>query len=272
MNTVFRCIKERRSVRTYDGRLPDEDTKAKLMSFSEGIKNPLDIPVAFKFLEAERDGLSCPVVSGTDLYIGGKIRNCPDANLAFGYSFEVFVLYAQSLGLGTVWLGGTMNRSAYEKAMELGSDELMPCACAIGYASDKMSVKESMMRKTIKADDRLPFETLFFDRDFDRPVSKDSCGRLTEVLEMVRLAPSAVNKQPWRLVLRDEKVHFYLRRNKGFRLDGPLDMQMVDMGIALCHFALAAEERGLDVRFERINPEIPENPGFEYIATYVLEQ
>ena len=33
-------------------------------------------------------------------------------------NFEQLVLRAQDLGLGTVWLGGTMNRAAYEKAME----------------------------------------------------------------------------------------------------------------------------------------------------------
>ena len=64
-----------------------------------------NIPVEFKFLDAKEHGLICPVVTGTDLYVGGKIKSVPDACVAFGYSFETFVLYAQSLGLGTVWLG-----------------------------------------------------------------------------------------------------------------------------------------------------------------------
>ena len=102
----------------------------------ENIKNPFEIPVAFKFLDAKEHGLVCPVVSGTDLYVGGKIKNVPNANAAFGFSFETFVLYAQSLGLGTVWLGGTMNRPAYEAAMDMEADEMMPCASALGYAND----------------------------------------------------------------------------------------------------------------------------------------
>lgn len=137
MRNITEYIKIRRSVRTFDGRTLDEDTKAKLLSFMNNIKNPFDIPIEFKFLDAKENGLVCPVASGTDLYVGGKIKNVPDAGVAFGYSFEAFVLYAQSLGLGTVWLGGTMNRAAFEKAMELGEDEMMPCASPIGYAAKR---------------------------------------------------------------------------------------------------------------------------------------
>ena len=56
----------------------------------------------------------------------------------------MLVLYAQSMGIGTVWLGGTMNRSAYEEAMELDGDEIMPCASALGYPAQKMSLRAIM--------------------------------------------------------------------------------------------------------------------------------
>ena len=80
------------------------------------------------------------MVVGTDLYVGGKVQNIPNASVAFGYSFEMLVLKAQSMGIGTVWLGGTMNRPAFEQAMELGENEIMPCASPLGYPAKKMSV------------------------------------------------------------------------------------------------------------------------------------
>lgn len=49
-------------------------------------------------------------------------ENTADTSLAFGYSFESFMLYAQSLGFGTAWFGGTMNRPAVGNAMELGEN------------------------------------------------------------------------------------------------------------------------------------------------------
>lgn len=268
MNNITEQIKSRRSVRTFDGQALDANTKEALVAFLKDIENPFAIPVSFKFLDAKENGLLCPVVSGTDLYVGGKIKNVPNASAAFGYSFEAFVLYAQSLGLGTVWLGGTMNRSAFEQAMELGEDEMMPCASPVGYAAKKMSVRESMMRKAVKADERLPFEELFFDGSFDVPLSKEKAGNLALPLEMIRLAPSAVNKQPWRVVVSSGAVHFYLKRSKGFGHDGKLDMQKIDMGIALCHFAITAADCGLNIEFAQKEPELIQSANMEYIATY----
>lgn len=271
MNDIKKHIKARRSVRSFDGRPLDEATKAQLMAYAKDIQNPFNLPVEFKYLEAKRDGLNCPVVSGTELYVGGKIKNVPNANEAFGYTFEEFILYAQSLGLGTVWLGGTMNRDAYERAMNLAEDEMMPCATPVGYTAQKMSVREIMMRKAIKADERQSFEGLFFDGDFTSPLTKEKAGALAEPLEMVRLAPSAVNKQPWRVVVADNAAHFYLQRRKGSANEShqsKLDMQKVDMGIALCHFALTAKENDLQLTFIQEEPEIARNFEGEYIGTY----
>ena len=267
MLSAIEQIKKRRSVRTFDGRTLDEGIKETIKSYMKDNKNPFDIPVEIKFLDAKENGLSCPVVSGTDLFVGGKIENVPNASAAFGYSFEVFVLLAQSLGLGTVWLGGTMNRAAFEAAMELGENEMMPCASPIGTVAKKMSIRENMMRKAIKADERLPFEELFFEKSMDKPLTAEKAGNLKVPLEMVRLAPSAVNKQPWRVVVEDKMVHFYLKRSKGFGKEGKLDMQMIDMGIALCHFELAAKECGLKTEFFQEEPKITVGEA-EYVASY----
>lgn len=268
MNNITEHIRNRRSVRTYDGRELDKNDIGQLTAFTQTIENPYKIAVDSKFMNAKEYGLNCPVVVGTDLYVGGKIKCTENASVAFGYSFEMLVLYAQSMGIGTVWLGGTMNRSAYEEAMELDSDEIMPCASALGYPAKKMSLRESMMRKGVKADERLTFEELFFDGSFDKPLSKEKADKWAEALEMVRLAPSAVNKQPWRVVVADNTVHFYLKRSKGFARTSKLDMQMIDIGIALCHFDLTAKENNLNIVFEQNDPKLESNA--EYIASYRL--
>lgn len=272
MKQIIEHIMKRKSVRTFDGRKLHEGDLAKLCSFMETIENPFGIPVEFKFLNAKEDGLVCPVVSGTDLYVGGKIKRLPNAGVAFGYSFEMLVLYAQSLGIGTVWLGGTMNRSAYEQAMALGEDEIMPCASPLGYPAKKMSLREGTMRKAIKADERLPFEELFFDGDFHTPLTKEKAGDFWQPMEMVRLAPSAVNKQPWRVVVADHAAHFYLKRSKGFGHNADLDMQKIDLGIALCHFALTAKEKDLGILFLCKDPMLDASElDVEYIASYQLQ-
>ena len=262
---IIEAIKARRSVRTYDGRAVDDALLLQPMVESALWGNPFNIPVRFRLLDAKEHGLVCPVVVGTEQYVGGKVQNVPYANAAFGYSFEQLVLRAQELGLGTVWLGSTMNRAAFEKAMELGEDEIMPCASPLGYPAEKMSVREVMMRKAIKADERLDFGALFFDGDTATPLLREKAGALALPLEMVRLAPSAANKQPWRIIVKDGTAHFYCKRSKSMG-GGRVDMQMVDMGIALCHFHLAAQECGLDAEFLQVDPGLAED--MEYVASY----
>ncbi len=266
MNHIEKLVRDRRSVRTFDGQMLTAEDKEKLCAFIETIDNPYGLSIDFKFLEK----MGCPVVVGTDLYIGAKMKVAPHMNEAFGYSFEKFVLYAQSLGIGTVWIGGTMDRDAFEKAMALESDEMMPCVSPLGYSAKKMSIRESMMRNGVKADARLPFENIAYENSFEQPLTPDKAGKLFLPLEMVRLAPSAVNKQPWRAVVTDDAVHFYLHRTRNFK-GGNLDMQKIDMGIALCHFELTANELGICTEFMIAEPNISCENGAEYIASYKIK-
>ena len=269
MHNIDALVRSRRSVRTFAECPVSQQDLEQLSAFLAKITNPYGLPVEFKLLDGTKQKLSCPVVVGTDLYVGAKMKRSSHLNEAFGYSFELLVLFAQSLGLGTVWVGGTMDREAFEKAMELNEDEVMPCMSPLGYPAKKMSVREAMMRKGVKADDRMAFEKLFFDGSFTVPLTQERAGKLCHALEMVRLAPSAVNKQPWRIVLKDNAAHFYLMRSKGFG-GSLIDMQKIDMGIAMCHFDLAAKEAGFTPRFTQSDPGIITGDGLEYIASYQL--
>ena len=62
---------------------------------------------------------------------------------------------------------------------------------------------------------------------------------------MLRLGPSASNKQPWRVVQKDGSFHFYEYKEPGYSNVFPYDIQRLDMGIAAAHFELAAKEKGL---------------------------
>ena len=51
--------------------------------------------------------------------------------------------------------------------------------------------------------------------------------------------------------------------------DEKLDMQMIDMGIALCHFDLAAKELGVNAQFELADPKLCDD--MEYVASYKIK-
>ena len=269
---VFDVIKKRRSVRTFDGTALRKEDAQKIMDFAEKAENPYDIPIILQLLDAAKDSLNSPVIVGTDTFIAGKMNRVPHAEEAFGYSFEKVVLFAESLGVGTTWIAGTMNRSAFEKAMALENGEVMPCVSPLGYPAKRMSLRETMMRKGIRADDRLDFDELFFDGSFEKPLTEEKAGKIKEALKAVRLAPSAVNRQPWRIVKVGNKVHFYEKRNKGYVSDNGWDLQKIDMGIALSHFSIVAEECGLKVTLYLEEPDISNADGLVYIASFAIDE
>ena len=127
----------------------------------------------------------------------------------------------------------------------------MPAVAAVGYAVDEGFSKDRI-RRMAGSNFRRPPEELFFNGTFDTPLSPADSGAYAEALEMVRWAPSASNRQPWRIVRTSTGWHFYLARTKGYGKGTLLfamlrlaDLQRVDMGIAMCHFELAARETGL---------------------------
>ena len=72
-------------------------------------------------------------------------------------------------------------------------------------------------------------------------------------------------------MVKENAAHFYLKHTKGFVSEAAGDMQKIDMGIALCHFALAAEESGRDIQFCISDPGIAAAPDTEYIASYLIQ-
>ena len=263
-------IKLRKSVRTFDGKtLSDEDRK-NLEKYIHSLTNPFDIPMDFRLLEAKEHDLSSPVIVGEHTYMTAKVKKVDNFEIGYGYSFESACLYALSLGLGTVILAASLSRKTFEAAMNVGKDEALPVASPIGYPAGKRSVRESMMRKGLKADQRMDFGKLFFAGEFGKELHREAAVDFYEALEMARLAPSATNKQPWRAVVDENRVHFF--EAKSLKDSDIGDVQKLDVGIALCHFDLVMKENGFSGQFIFGNPglKLPEN--VFYVTTYEKEK
>lgn len=164
---MMQIIKTRKSVRTFnDEKLSKYDIED-ISSFANGIRNPYDIPVEFTILNSEEYGLSSPVIEGEEYYIIAKVPKAEHCEEAFGYSFEEMVLYAWSLGIGTTWIGGTLNREIFENAVGVGDDEYMMIVSPLGYPSDNHSKVDKNLREMVKGDERFPYHELFFEEDFN---------------------------------------------------------------------------------------------------------
>lgn len=259
-------MQQRKSVRTFDGRPLSAEDRRFLEEALASVCNPFSVPVVFRLLRAKEHGLSSAVIVGAEEYLAAKVKRTPHFEIAFGYSFEKACLLALSRGIGTVMLAASLSRAAFEKAMGVRSDEVLPVASPVGYPAEKRSLRESLMRKGLKADERKPFESLFFRGSFANTLRPEDAGVFAQALEAVRWAPSAGNGQPWRAVAEGDRVHFYEARTMR---ESPLgDIQKVDVGIALAHFHMALEEDGVQGSFVFEDPGLAAPEGVEYVVTY----
>ena len=268
MDNFYDVVMGRKSVRSYDGRSLTAEDREKLLAYIAALDNPFGIPVSITLLDAAEHGLSSPVLVGETLFAAGTVGRVPNSEAAFGYSFEKLLLYAWSLGIGSVWIAGTMKRELFERAVGVRDGERMPCISPLGYPAKKRSVREIMMRKGIGADERKPLRELFFDGDLTVPLSES--GALARVMEETRWAPSAVNKQPWRIIRRDGLWHFYEKKDKGLSGEATGDIQKIDVGIALCHFMLGAEDAGFSPALVLEAPGMTLPADMEYVASVRL--
>ena len=274
--SVEQAVRTRKSIRTYEDRSLAQKEKEQLQVFMAQLSNPFSVEVFFRLLEAstsaggEKLG-TYGVIKGAREFIGASVKDGELSLEALGYSFEKLVLYATSLGLGTCWLGGTFNRSGFAAAMNLNAGELFPCISPVGYPKGKQRAMESLIRWAGKSDQRKEWSELFFNQTFSKPLPQSEAGDFAFPLEMVRLAPSAVNKQPWRIVQDHGSYHFYKAtalKNEA----GKIDIQRVDLGIAACHFHMAALEKGLVGKFEKLKtPQTHSAEGIQYVFSWVTK-
>lgn len=269
-------VKTRYSVRTFKNQPISSDTRAKIESCINTLSNPFAAAVTFRMLESKTAGNgeklgTYGMIKGAAEYFGATVSPGDLSLEGLGYEFEKLVLYTASIGLGTCWLGGTFTRSEFAKAMNVKESDIFPAISPIGYPADKKSLKEALVRKAVKADKRKKWEDLFFNKDFSSPLSPTDAGAYAFPLEMIRLAPSASNKQPWRILKDGNDYHFYKETAPGYSDRLGFDVQSIDMGIAACHFHLAAMEKNLPGGFKVLPApaiDLPENTG--YVFSWII--
>lgn len=263
-------IRMRTSVRSYNGTVLDKETADKISNFLKNSKGPFNAPVRFQLINSsdsnEKLG-TYGVIKGTGSFIACAITNSTEGLINLGFILENAILYSTSLGLGTCWIGGTFKKSVFAKAMNLEPSEILPIITPVGYPSSSRRLLDTTMRFVAGSKKRKPWSNIFFDTNFDNNLTEASADDYVLPLEMLRLSPSASNKQPWRIVKDNNRYNFYLEHAKGYGEALGYDIQMVDMGIAMCHFELTLRELGLKGHWEKLN--LTSNSGREYIMSWI---
>ena len=276
--TIIETIKTRKSCRTYSNEPIEPGKISELRQFLASNKDtPFGGKVRFQLIDLNELGISelknlttYGVIKGARQFIVGTVEKQPMAMEDYGYCMEKNILTATSMGLGTCWMGGTFKRSGFADKISIGENELLPVISPVGYSRDKRSVIDRMFRFVAASDKRKLWHELFYLHDTDNVLDDQNTGGFKTPLECVRLAPSASNKQPWRIIKGkgQDAFHFYLKRTPGYEnIVKDIKLQNVDMGIAMCHFELSARELGLNGDWNVNDPQI-KSDGMEYVVSW----
>lgn len=280
---IVDIIRQRFSCRTYLEQPISAEKRQALNAFIDNLHNgPFGGRPRFHLVTANEEdsrvlrGLGTyGFIQGATGFVIGTLdegeRNLED----YGYLMEEIILFTTSLDLGTCWLGGSFTRSSFARKIN-AKESLIPAVTSIGEIADVDDARNGLLRRRINADQRLSWEQLFFNQNFDIPLSPQETGEYATPLEMLRIGPSASNKQPWRVIKDGNTWHFYLQRTRGYREStlsrfmGIADMQRLDMGIAMCHFELTARELGLSGKWLTSTPDIVKVDDLtEYIVSWM---
>lgn len=257
--SVTKVICQRFSCRSYRRKPIDAERRERLQTFIAdlppgpfGARPRFDLVVATETDSKSLRGLGTyGFIQNPSAFIVGAMQPSDYDLEDYGYLMEAIILYATSLELGTCWLGGTFTKSSFAKRMRISDSESIPAVTSLGNYVEPEQKRQGLVSRTAGAHRRLAWERLFFNFTFGVPLLPNEAAEYATVLEMVRLGPSASNKQPWRILNYNNYWRFYLRRTPGY-YDDPIkrilnlcDLQRLDMGIAMCHFELTARELGL---------------------------
>ncbi|MDO4284157.1 MAG: nitroreductase family protein [Eubacteriales bacterium] len=226
--TLYDAITRRKSVRKYTNQPLSPDTLARIDQAIASFA-PLypDLPLRHRVVRQVKGKFSVEapqylIISGSGA--AGDLENA-------GFVFEQLVLWLDAHELGSVWLGSSKDTD--------GEQEGDLLALAFGEAAEPVHREPSQFS-------RKPIEEITNSPDDLR-------------IRSAHLAPSGLNIQPWRFEETPENILVY-RQNLRAPFSMLYKLSDLDMGIALCHFALTCEKEGRPFSFTRTE-DLPDKKG-----------
>lgn len=256
-------IAHRKSIRTYQG-----DAVEKI----DVLATPLpEAPFgnSFDYIQETKDNLGMTptygMMSGQYGCLFAPFIVSQEALVDYGYITESIVIDATANGIGTCWVAGTVNKKALVKKWKIMETQSIPAVIIYGIPGTAKGLRQLFSSKISQSTVRKSMSEILLSNDFTgyTPVANDP---YLPAFEAVRIAPSAINKQPWRLVLDGPHIHFY-KFGKKVSDAHTIDVAKIDLGIALYHFDAIRKVAGLAGAFNIVD-SAPTKEGFEYIISY----
>ena len=181
-------------------------------------------------------------VSGTPAFIAfiGDMR-APSVQEEVGYTGEGIILEATALGLNTCWVAGFFRPEGVTSLVEINDNERVLAVTPVGHARGFESLEERLMTGFGLTHRRLSLSKLISGERVD-----DLPEWIRASLEAARLAPSAINRQPWGFDVDQNSITVFVRTGgPEFNVS-----KRLDCGIAMLHVEVAALSFGVQGQWE----------------------
>lgn len=263
---IIQAMKERRSVRTFNGEPLSAETREALLEFASQAYNPFGGEFSIRLKEFDLEAGYKPstygmITGANDFFLIGIANNKASA-MGTGFVFEQVVLKAWEMGLGTCWIAATFKGSSFDKGQTWPQGQQLRIVCPVGVPSGP-SLKERITRLGLGSQKRKRFGDLFFEGYDLHSLSPES--RFGQALEMMRIAPSSTNSQPWRaLVINNSTVHFYYVDKS--------EASVLDTGIGLSHFYLTEQHSHNNGHFYTDQQPPAGFKDWNYLVSYTISE
>jgi len=249
----FEAVRKRSSVRNFlPAKLKDKDEK-KYSQFLEEMNEMYHgirvvyVPEGFQEVAKGFIG-SYGKIDGAQSYLVCLAeKNTPYKNEKVGYMGEAAVLEAVAMNISSCWVTGTYKKENVAKQVEIKDKEFIKSVIALGYAKDEKKLSEKLIKTIVSSGKREPLAELC-----EGGVDENWPDWIKTALETARLAPSAINRQPWRFKVDKNEITVKLPEGNGDK-----DSKKLDCGIAMLHLEVGALNSGVQGEWKfQLDPEI----------------
>jgi hypothetical protein len=248
---ILETIHQRRSVRSFSPKVMEQPEIEKVQGMLETASSepgPFGTRIRLKlYIDTSGSGEArmgtYGLISGASAFIMPVVVDAPGAMEDLGWTVERAIIDLWAAGWASCWIGGVFSRAKAASLAGASGEEFVPIVVALGREAEQRSLLDRLVTRAARSRQRKPLDELCFLPDGSALNGDALAPPWNIVLEALRSAPSASNKQPWRLVLSPaaQSWALFLDEDRLYNNSlGNTHLQNIDMGIAMYHFAVAA--------------------------------
>lgn len=245
---LYNAIFLRRSVRKYEMTSLTRDTLLQILEFANSAK-PLIESINYEFSCLAEEDVKNILPIKAPHYICLYSEKKDGYLMNAGFVLQQVDLFISSNNLGGCWLG--MAKPSRNVPVMKNSLEFV-IMLAFGKTAEQVHRvdKSEFRRKSIS--------------------EISSIAGAEELLEPVRLAPSASNTQPWFFIGNENEI--IASREKLSFIKAPLygKFNQIDIGIALCHLWLSLDHQGKTATYDFNKAVVPS--GYEFMGKVKISE